>query len=260
MFRTTGYVVSAALVVWSAQPAPASASDASRQAAAAQPAQATTAEEVVATNLAARGGLEKLKSLQSARITGRIVAEGRELPVTVWSKRPNLMRRQVLAGDQRILSGFDGTTAWTVHPAFGLTPRTQTGAQAEGARNDAEFDNVFVDYREKGRTIELVGTETINGRPAHHLRLTRKTGQVQHHYIDAENGQELRFVATVEQGGRKAEFVTEYSDYRQVDGVTVPFTMRQSVNGTPNSEVIFEKIEFNVPIDDTLFKAPPARQ
>jgi outer membrane lipoprotein-sorting protein len=217
----------------------------------AQAAPPVTADAVVAKNLEARGGLEKLKALQTARITGKIVAGGRELTMTVWSKRPNLMRRQVEADGEKMMNGFDGTTAWTV---IGGKPQTFTGAQAEAAKSEAEFDHPFVDYKAKGHAIEFVGTETVNGRSAYHLRLTRKTGgPVQDHYIDAETGLEVRLVATVEQAGKTLSFVTEYGDYRKVDGVVVPFTMRQTVNGTPNSEVTFEKVEFNVPLEDAFF-------
>jgi outer membrane lipoprotein-sorting protein len=219
---------------------------------------ATTAEEVVAKALAAKGGLEKLKALNTARMSGRIVnSTGREAQMMVWAKRPNLMRRQTQVDNQKIVDGFDGAVAWVMHPTLGV--QTAKGPESELVRTQAEFDNVFVDYKAKGHTVELAGTETIAGRPSYHLKLTRKDGQVQHHYIDAENGQELRTIASVSQAGRTAEVVMDYSDYRQVDGVTLPFTTRQSVNGSEVASVVFDQVQFNVPIDDTLFKVP-ARQ
>jgi outer membrane lipoprotein-sorting protein len=218
---------------------------------------AVSADEVVAKTLAAKGGLEKLKALNSARISGRILDKGREAQMMVWSKRPNLMRKQILVDNQKIIDGFDGTVAWAMHPAFGV--RTATGPEAEIVKGQAEFDNVFVDYKEKGHTVELVGTETLSGRPAYHLKLTRKNGQVQHHYIDVETGREVRVVTSVSRNGQTAEVVTDYADYREVDGMMVPFSLRQSVNGTQVSEVVFDAVAFNVPIDHTLFKVP-ARQ
>jgi outer membrane lipoprotein-sorting protein len=216
----------------------------------------TTAEEVVARNLSAKGGIERLKALTSARITGKIVAQGREVPMTVWSKRPNLMRRQFLVDNQKVISGFDGTTLWAINPGMGGQPQEVTGPQAEVAREEAEFDNVFLDYKAKGHSVELVGAETLNGRTVHHLKLTRKNGMVQHYYIDVESNLEVRLVTHINQGGLKAEIATDFSDHRQVDGLTVPFTMRQSMNGTPGQQVVLETIEFNVPIDDTLFRMP----
>jgi len=223
---------------------------------AAAPGAQTTADEIVARNLSAKGGVERLKALTTARITGKLVAQGREVPMTVWSKRPNLMRRQLLVEGQKLINGFDGTTLWAIGPGMGDKAQEVTGPQADMAKDEAEFDNVFVDYKEKGHSVELVGTETIDGRTVHHLKLTRKNGKVQHHYIDAANGLEVRIATQVERGGSKGEFVTDFADHRQVDGLTVPFTMRQTMNGTPGPQFVLEKVEFNVPIDDTLFKMP----
>ncbi|HEU4689488.1 MAG TPA: hypothetical protein VFS23_14040, partial [Vicinamibacterales bacterium] len=111
-------------------------------------------------------------------------------------------------------------------------------------------------YKQKGHTIELVGTEEIDGRPMHHVKLTKKNGRVQHHYFDAKDGLERRIVVTIEQGPIKGEMRTELSDYRDVDGINVPFAMRRTINGKPGPRVDLDKVEFNVPIDDATFGPP----
>ncbi|HXW08336.1 MAG TPA: hypothetical protein VD833_24100 [Vicinamibacterales bacterium] len=215
-----------------------------------------TADEIVARNLAAKGGVERLKALTTARITASISGKGRDVRLTVWSKRPNLMRREVVDGNQKIINGFDGSALWVEDPRLGGQPQRITGPQAELASQEAEFDNVFVDYRQKGHTVELVGTETLDSRSVHHLKLTRRNGRVQHHYIDAETALEVRVVTSLDQGGMKAEFATDFSDHRDVEGLKVPFTMVQSVNGTPGQRVTLERVEFNVPVDDAMFQVP----
>jgi hypothetical protein len=104
--------------------------------------------------------------------------------------------------------------------------------------------------------VEFVGTETLEGTSAHHLKVTKKNGNIEHHYLNAETGLEMRSVSTLEQGGMKAEITTELGDYQSVDGMQVAFSMKQSMNGNPMVEVKLQKVEFNVPIDEELFKMP----
>lgn len=236
---------------------------------------AQTVDEVIAKNLQARGGVEKLKAMNSARVTGDVMQGSAKIHVVTYAKRPNLMRREMEAeippelaaragrpgmpapsGTLKSVTGFDGTTVWVMNPGTGNLPQAITGPQAEVAKQDADFDSVLLDYKAKGHTIELVGTENINGKPAHHLKITRKIGVVQHYYLDVATGLETRTSSTVEQGPSKAEVVMDLSNYQNVDGLAMPFTMKQSINGKPVAEVTISKWEVNVPIEDEVFRMP----
>lgn len=218
------------------------------------PGAAQTLDEIIARNLEARGGVERLKVTTSVKITGTITAQGMELPMTSWAKRPNLLRRDTKFHDQVMVVAFDGKTVWGINPMMGPDPQVMTGPQADMTRGDADFDPLFLDYREKGHRIELVGTEEIEGRRLHHLLVTKKNGQVDHYYLDAATDLEVRLVTTFERDGMKAEVTTELSDYQEVDGFRIPFTMKQLLNGKPMAEIRLEKVEFNVPVDDDLFR------
>jgi hypothetical protein len=109
-----------------------------------------------------------------------------------------------------------------------------------------------VDYREKGLTVELVGTEALGTAKVHHLKVTTKKGLVQHYYLDATTALEVKLVTetdttTIEQ---------ELTDYREVEGIKIPFVIRTSANGVKQGEIRLEKVEFNVKIDDAIFRMP----
>jgi outer membrane lipoprotein-sorting protein len=223
---------------------------------------AQTVDELVAKNLEARGGEARLRAIQSMRITGRVQVQGMELPMSVIAKRPNLMRQEMQIQDKTVVTAFDGTTAWTINPMLGTeAPQAIEGPQADLARDQADFDGSLVDYRKKGHTVELVkgnganGTEKLaDGTPVHHLKVTRKSGRVQHYYLDAESGIELKQASEVQDpGGKMVTFEQELSDYRRVDGLMVPFTVRSLMDGTPIVTMIVEKIEFDAPVDDAAF-------
>jgi outer membrane lipoprotein-sorting protein len=229
--------------------------------AAAQP----TVDELIQKNITARGGEAKLRELKAMRLTGTVSAQGTDLPMTIVAKRPNLMRQEVKVKDTTIITAYDGTTAWIVNPLMGSdTPQELQGPQAEMTREQSDFDPVLLDYRDKGHTVEFVkgegpdGTEKLaDGTAVHHLKVTRKGGRVQHYYLDAESGIELKTTMEVTSpDGRTATVESLLTDYREAEGLMVPHALRNFMNGTPMASMTIQKVEFNPAIDDSLFTMP----
>jgi outer membrane lipoprotein-sorting protein len=220
-------------------------------------AQSPTVDEIVARHLAAKGGVEKLRAVTSVKMAGRIKGPAGEMPVISWAKRPNLRRRENTSDGQTFVLGFDGETVWAINPLMSPRPREVTGPQADMTRQDADdFDSLLLDYKAKGRTVELVGTEAVQGIAMHRLRVTTKNGAIQEVYLNAETMLESKMVMQVEQGGRKGIVTSEFSNYKAVDGITVPFHIRQLFNGQVMAEVVYDQVQFNVEIADTLFTMP----
>ena len=168
-------------------------------------AQSPTADEIVARNLAAKGGVERLRAVTSVKMTGRFKGPVGEVPITSWAKRPNMRRRERVNDGQIFVVGFDGKTVWHINPLMSPRPREITGPQADMTRQDADdFDTPLLDYKAKGTTVELVGTEAVQGVTMHRLRVTSKNGTTQEIYINAETMLEAKIVMQMEQGGRKA--------------------------------------------------------
>jgi outer membrane lipoprotein-sorting protein len=212
-------------------------------------------DDLIAKNLAAKGGADKLRALASVKMTGRIKGPTGSEPVTTWAKRPNLRRRENVREGQTFVLAFDGKTVWGVNPLVSARPREITGPQADMTRQDADdFDSVLLDYKAKGRTIELVGTEPVQGVTMHRLRITAKNGQIQEIYLNADTMLESKMVMQVEQGGRKGIVALEFSNYRTIDGITIPLHIRQTFNGQPMTEVTYDTVQFNLPMDDGLFR------
>jgi outer membrane lipoprotein-sorting protein len=214
---------------------------------------AQSVDEIVAKNIEARGGLEKLRSVQTVRTTGKLIGGGREMPMTIWVKRPNKVRRETTFPDRTMTVGFDGTTVWGLDSTVGKAQQ-MTGPQAEGTRDDADIDPLLLDYRKKGLRVELVGQEKIDGETVNHLRVTRKNGKQSRYYLSADTGLEVRIVDTFEQGGMKFEVRTDLSNYQTVDGMRLPFTIKQFNNDKLAVEFTLEKVDFNLPVDEEMFR------
>jgi len=215
-------------------------------------ASAQTVEELVARNLAAKGGLEQIRAIGSIRQTSEITTQGMVAKMTIYSKRPNLMRQEILMGGETLVNGFDGEMPWMINRmATGSDQAVPiTGAQADMVRNQASFDGPLVDYRERGMQVELVGLEELDGRPVHHLKLTNPQGEVQHIYLDGETALESRIVSE----GAAGRLEQVLSDYRQVEGMTLPFRITMSAGGMVVGDMQVLTVEFNPELDDALFR------
>jgi outer membrane lipoprotein-sorting protein len=213
---------------------------------------AQTVDELVAKNLQARGGLEKIKAAQTLTMVAHLSSQGMDVPMTLYAKRPNMTRKELTIGQQKILFVFDGTTAWQINPLQASSdPIVVSGPELEVIRQESDFDNPFVDYRTRGYAITSVGTETVAGRSLNHLKLT-KNGITQDCYLDAETGLEAKTVNQSPMGALEQEF----SDYRDVQGLKLPFIVRTLQNGVPVAEIKIDSIDINKPIDEALFKKP----
>jgi outer membrane lipoprotein-sorting protein len=217
--------------------------------------QAQTADEIIAKNLQAKGGAEKWRAISSVKMTGKLSSQGRDVAMTVYTKRPNLMRQDVTTPVGTAVQAFDGVTPWMIPPGADAA-REVTGPQAEAARSGADFDGPLLDYAIKGHKVELVGKEKVGTAETYHLKLTKKDGNVEHYFMDAESGLEVRRTAETDAGGKKQSLESELSNYKSVDGLMVPHTIKQSVNGAPLMEMTLDKVEFNTPMDNALFRMP----
>jgi outer membrane lipoprotein-sorting protein len=222
----------------------------------AAPSFAQTADEVVAKNLQAKGGAEKWKSISSVKMTGTVKAQGMEAPMVAYTKRPNLSRQDITTPAGPFVQAYDGTTPWMMPPGADA-PREVKGPQAEGVRRNSDFDGPLIDYAAKGHKLELVGKEKLGTGDVHHLKVMKKEGDVEHYYFDAESGLEVKRTVEIQTaGGVKQTLETQMSDYKPVDGLMIPHTMTQSVNGNQVAQVTIEKVEINGAIDDALFRMP----
>lgn len=216
---------------------------------------AQTVDEIVAKNIQAKGGDQLLRSTNTVRTTGSGTMQGSKITITTTSKRPYFVRNEMALAGQTMVMGFDGTTAWMAPAGLPAQP-IPAGPQTEGLKRNSQIDSPLFDYKAKGTKIELGAPVTEAGRKLHHLIVTPKGSPAMHYYLDAETGLESKMVIDTEDGGQTIRMEMRFSDFRPIEGRMVPFTVAQFVNGNQVGEMKFQKIEFNVPIDDALFKMP----
>lgn len=223
---------------------------------------APSVDDLIAKNVAARGGAEKLKAIQSLKVTGTMTApNGMQLPLTITVKRPGMLRMEMNLQGAAIVTAFDGVSAWTINPMSGSAePRVSSPEESKNVANNAEtfVDGPLFDYKARGTRIEYAGKEDVNGSPAYKLKLTTKQGMVMNDYLDAKSYLEVRSIGKVNQMGQEMEVDTYPSDYKPEGGVLMAHTLDSKVNGTPMMKMSMTKVEVNAPTDDSTFKMPKA--
>jgi outer membrane lipoprotein-sorting protein len=226
-------------------------------------------EEVIAKANEVRGGEEKLRSMHSVKLTGRIIYQGAlEGTCTLILKRPRNLRVEAVVQGFKIIQGFDGatSTAWVQNPLVGaLEPRAANPNESKQTAYQADmFDGDLLDYKDKGNKVQLLGKknvevvtkESIEGATVYELKITKKSGDVTTLQLDAGTFFPLRQIAKVPTSNGPADMVTFQRSFRPISGVMIPYVIDQSLAGKPYIKMIFENIEVNPPLADSLFVLP----
>ena len=219
-----------------------------------------TVDELVAKNIEAKGGATALNSLKTLRSTGKLlVQQGQiELGHLQTKKRPDQVRTEASLQGMTQIEAYDGKDGWKVSPFFGRKdPERMSADDVKALVEDTEIDGPLVDWKTKGSTIEYLGTEDVDGTPAHKLKVVRKNGDVSFVYLDPYHFLEIRIVTQRVRHGAHEEVETDLGDYEKAGGVFVPTSIEVGRKGSPDKQrVVVDKVEANVPVDDTIFHFP----
>ena len=217
-----------------------------------------TADEILTEYFKAMGQ-DKVLETNTFITKGKIMQGQFEIPFTSSSKRPMKFRSDAAFQGMEIISAFDGKTGWSVNPFSGATdPQPMTAEQADQMSMQADYDGIFYNYKEKGCTIEYIGTENIDDIKAYVLKLTRPNGDIITAYIDSENYILLKTKSNMRVQGVDTEAETIFSNYKYVDGILSAFSVETKVNGQTAMQMAFDEIKYNVDLPDSIFEMPAA--
>jgi len=229
---------------------------------------AKTAAEIADKNVAARGGLQAWRAVQTMSLAGKLGAGGNQratlpvpvpdpgpsadpartsrrqplpgtvrpveevqLPFLMELARPRKMRFELQFDGQTAIQVFDGANGWKLRPFLGrrvVEPYTEY--EMKTTATQADLDGPLVDYVAKGTRIELAGTEKVEGRDTYNLKLTMKNGAAIHVWIDAETFLEAKIEGQPRRlDGTDHPVEIYFRDYRPVDGLQIPYVLETKV-------------------------------
>ncbi|HYL67847.1 MAG TPA: hypothetical protein VEX69_01655 [Candidatus Limnocylindria bacterium] len=217
---------------------------------------APSADQILNRYVEAIGGSAAWKKLTSRVSTGTIDVPEMQISGTVdfREKAPNHFLRVIVLNGATFRQGFDGTTAWTDDPQDGL--RTETGAEFEDTRFDADFYHPL-DLRQLYSKFTATGTEKIGEHDTYVVEAARAGAESDKIYFDVKTGLALRLISKRHTRDGVSAYQEDLEDYREVDGIKLPFTVRQSIS-KPAFTVTFTEVRHNVELDEAEFSKPAA--
>ncbi len=220
--------------------------------------------DLIAKNLAARGGAEKLAAISTLTFTGRLVAPGDfELTFSQTLARKNgAARTDSSIQGLTLVQGFDGKVGWRINPFEGRRDAERMSDDDTRAfAEDSTIDGPLLSAKARGSTVTYLGREDFEGTDTYKLRVLDTSGVEYLEYLDPDTYLEIQVIETRKLRGARQVTVTEFGDYEQVAGVYFPFSIESGPLGSTASgrtRIVVENGKANVPVTDALFAIPAA--
>jgi hypothetical protein len=233
-----------------------------------------TADEIVARNAQARGGVEAWRHLQTMIWTGQIESDSAPMPAmafTLEQKRPNKTRFEMIGSGSRTMRIYDGAHGYRVRARREGGPdiRPYSPEELKFAHDSQAIDGPLIDYQAKGSTVRLVGREKLENDNTYHLTVQFASGESQDVWVDAKTFLEVRIdrpaYSSAATGGafavRAGSTPVYYRNYKSFDGIQIP-TLIEIGGGTGRStdKMQIERVALNMNIDDRQFERPGTRR
>ena len=230
--------------------------------------QAQTADEIIAKYFENTGGLAKWKALQGIKCTGKANQQGMEFPVEfVFMKDGKQLTKFTLQGKEIKQGVYDGTTLWGLNFMNQKAEKRDAEATENFKANLAgEYPFVFLNHKEKGYKVELLGKEKVDGTETFKLKFTKNPIKVdgkpeesiQFYYFDSENFVPLMIEEEIKSGpGKGMISQNKFSDFQEVNGLMIPFSWAHGAKGQPNQPpIVMSNIELDPKIDNSTFAFP----
>ncbi len=211
------------------------------------------------------GGLDNWKTLSSLKLSGTIPTPQGEFPFTIYKKTPNLMKVEAdINGQLMVLQAFDGEIGWSLNPFMGSSsPQKMSEEMAKDIKDEAIFEDSFIDYKEKGHEVSLEGKEELNGIECFRIKLVKnknseKDDIEQTYFIDTEYYMPIMVKSISRMGPNPGQELDTYlSNYEEVEGgLVMPFLIEVKMQGQILQTIKIDTVEVNSEIDDKLFKFP----
>lgn len=229
-------------------------------------AQSITVDEIFDGYYENTGGLENWKKMTGTKIVAKVNQGGMEIPLEIvqFSDGRQYTKFNV-QGNDFYQNVYDGETLWSVNFQSLKAEESDAETTANFKLDINDFPDDFINYKKKGYTVELMGTETIDGAETYKIKITKEprtidgkqVDNVVFYYFDTEALVPIAQDAEVTSGPQAGSIgrVT-MSDYDEIDGLYFPFSLTQGVKDGPSQPLVIESIEVNPTIDESVFKFP----
>ncbi|RNC90346.1 MAG: outer membrane lipoprotein-sorting protein [Allomuricauda sp.] len=227
---------------------------------------AQDAEQIIDNYLETIGGVDNWNKLTGIKFIGKGIQQGQEFPgYMIMLKDGRQIQAYDIQGKTMKDNVFDGNTLWSTN-FQNLKAEKASSEQTNNFKLDAnDFPDPFLNYKEKGYTLELLGSETIDGVETHKIKLTKephtvdgqKVDDVVFYYFDTDSNVPIAMEVELKSGPAKGQmYRTTMSDYQEVEGLYFAFTTTESIGQQEIITIALDAVELNPTVEDALFTFP----
>ena len=211
-----------------------------------------TVDQVLAKFVEGAGGKAALQKITSRYVKGILeyVGEGTTQNIEIYKKAPNRYFRLNTTLDGPYKEGFDGSVGWSIYP--GETLRVLSGAELSRFKRNSDL-YLELKLKEHLPNLTVKGKEKVGNTEAIVLEAVSTTGAPEKLYFDTQSGLLIQNDYEVETPDGKNYVTVLFENYKEVDGIQLPFTIRQV---TEDTMIRIAEIKHNLSIDDSKFGKP----
>lgn len=228
--------------------------------------QAQTADEILNNYFENTGGVDAWRAVEGMRMKAKVNQGGMEIPLEIVRMRDGRQMTSITFQGLELKQGvFDGEVLWGTNMMTQKAEKSDAEATEMMKKEMNDFPDPFLDYQDKGYTVELMGKEDFNGTETFKIKLVKEpitvdgeeVQDVSYYFFETENFVPIAIHSEIKQGQAKG-MMSEitFSDYQEVEGLYMPFTMSQGVKGQGGQPVTMDSIELNPEVSDSDFAFP----
>ncbi len=186
---------------------------------------AQTADEVINKYVTAIGGADKWSKIQSLKVEGQIEVQGLAIPFTMQAVHMKGMRVDAEFQGNKIIDITTPTKGWSQNPLMGKSSlEAITPEELKSKLDELDVQDEFVNYKEKGSTVEFLGKEEEEGTSYNKVKLTTKNGNEKTYYFDLVTNLIYKEETTTKQQGQEVKSSVKYLDYKTLEnGIKMAF-------------------------------------
>jgi hypothetical protein len=227
---------------------------------------AQTADDIINKHFEATGGKEKWAKVYAMHSSGNyVLGPGMLAPVNHYmlAKPFKGVYNDFTWQGMTAKHAMRADSGWNYQPFNGKRDADPMSPnEIRSYKLGADPQGLLFNYKEKGYTVEYLGTDDMDGSDVYKLRLATQQGDMVYYYIDMETNYILKEVTRIKLKDKEEKNSVIYSDFRKTEyGITVPYSM-QDVDDDGNTQggpVNFTKVEVNTTMDVSLFDKPKSK-
>lgn len=216
-------------------------------------------ETIMNKHFTARGGVAKLKALDSLRLKGVqvLMPAPMELPMLIELKRPNKQRVELVVKGMTQITTFDGKEGWIKTPWAAEKNAEPLKPEEVEHLAESEFDSPYLDWQTKGWKTEYLGAAVVDGRSAYRVRFTLSTTESIIGSFDVRTYQEIQRERIYRDLGNELTLQSTFDDFQMVQGISFPFyIVHRAVSRGRRLKLLLDRIDVNPVLGDQRFSKP----